>query len=188
MAGRVPERLPGRHGQRATSQSCPALDPYHFTCSWWGLVWVSLVFFGGERRQITNVDDGGNVLTSRLDSRRAKVIAAVALCIVGGLWLLLLIGIIAGIEGGTTSAAPTYAPYGGETPVPTPTPIPVERVDAGEILSNYNTNEAAADAQWRGRWLLVTVRGIDDIDNEGRVRKFGRSLRWQHLPRLREHQ
>ena len=97
------------------------------TCSWWGLVWVSLVFFGGERRQIINVDEWGNVLTSCLDSYRAKVIAAVALSIVGGFWLLVLIGVVSEIGDGTTSAAPTYAPYGGETPVPTPTPIPVER-------------------------------------------------------------
>ena len=127
------------------------------TCSWWGLVWISLVFFGGERRLITNVDEWGNILTSRLDSRRAKVIAAVALSIVGGFWLLVLVVVIAGIEDGTTSAAPTYVPYSGETPVPTPTPIPVERVDAEAILSDYNSNEAAADAQWRGRWLLVSV-------------------------------
>ena len=32
----------------------------------WGIVWLALVIFGGEKRQIINVDDYGNTLITKV--------------------------------------------------------------------------------------------------------------------------
>lgn len=37
-----------------------------FTVLVWGLVWIGLAIFGGEKRQAVSVDEFGNVLVQRL--------------------------------------------------------------------------------------------------------------------------
>ena len=149
------------------------------TCLAWGIVWVSLSLFAGEKRGMANIDEYGNVAISRFGNTTGKVVAG----IVGGIFLLILLLIIIGaISSISEEAAGTQQGQAGGATLPNSTTSePVTKVNAQEILKDYQTNETAANINWKGKRLLVTLDNIDEIEDGGRVIKYSDTLGWSHI-------
>lgn len=146
------------------------------TCSLWGVVWVSLVFLGGEKREIANVDEWGNVTVSRIGGNTGKVIAAIAASVFLLLVIATIISVTDGVVDSNQPAQPIDAPA-----VDFPTPEPIVAVNAQQVLEDYQTNETAANFNWKGKRLLVTLDGIDEIEDGGRVIKYLGDFGFDHI-------
>ena len=146
------------------------------TCSLWGVVWLFLVFLGGEKREIANVDEWGNVTVSRIGGNTAKIIAAVAASVFLFLLLIVIIATADGAYDSNQSAQPATASV-----VASPTPEIVMEVNAQQVLEDYQTNETAANFNWKGKRLLVTLDDIDEIEDGGRVIKYVGSFGFDHI-------
>lgn len=131
------------------------------TCSFWGTIWIALVLFGGERREIATVDEWGNVAVARMGGGSGKLVALIALGILLSLSVLIALVITLSSNGGT-----------GSSPASVPaTPEPAVVVNAEQIWNDYLINETAANLNWKGKRLLVTLDAIGEIESGGRVRK-----------------
>ena len=138
------------------------------TCSLWGLAWASLAFFGGEKRQIANVDEWGNITISRVGGSTAKVIAAIAVCAP----LFLIVAIVISVASASETVNGQSSQSNTNPTLGSPTAEPAIQVNAEQILSDYKENETAANFNWKGKRLLVTLDGIDEIEDGGRVLKY----------------
>lgn len=146
------------------------------SCSTWGVVWVSLVFFGGEKREISNVDEWGNVTVSRIGGNTGKVIAAIA----ASVFLILVVAIIISVS--EVDVDSKQSTQGIAAPaVDSTTPEPIVAVNAQQVLKDYQTNETAANYNWKGKRLLVTLDGIDEIEDGGRVIKYLGDFGFDHI-------
>ena len=170
------------------------------TCFTWGIVWAALVIFGGEKREIAEVDEWGNVNLTRTGGTTSKVIAGVGVVLAVIIGFAIAVAALSGIidseseqanfvytqadpgsaQSGTISS--DSAPEGvqprqvsttssqGASASPTDTaPTPF---NAEEIQNDYETNETEANLKWKGKTLLVTLQGIDEIEDRGRILKW----------------
>ena len=135
------------------------------TCLTWGIVWAALVIFGGEKREIAGVDEWGNVTVSRASGMSSKLIAGFAIV----LGLIVLISIAVAAIGDTDNSDSGQS--SGVSSVPTRTLEPLIEVNAERVLNDYRTNETAANVNWKGKRLLVTLQVIDEIEDGGKVIK-----------------
>ena len=97
--------------------------------------------------------------------------------VLGGLGVLSLILLIAlGDADSETKSSATprdaraqsLAPTSTPSPTPTFTPIPIHDFDLREMLNLWESNEIAAEAQYKGK--LVRIRGLVDSIKEGEFR------------------
>ncbi len=137
------------------------------TCFTWGLIWATLVLLGGEKREIANVDEWGNVTVARVNGTSGKLIALVVLGVfaTGFIGFVILTAIGMALQDSTKSSA------GSISPKPAQAPEIVLEVNAEQIWNDYHINETAANFNWKGKRLLVTLQGIDEIEDGGKVRK-----------------
>ena len=71
-------------------------------------------------------------------------------------------------------------PFGG-TQSPSVPPTPPPSVDAMDVYLDYQANETRANSRYKGRWLTVTLGGIDRIDDGGRVLMDADAYGWNRI-------
>ena len=100
------------------------------TCFIWGIVWAALVIFGGEKREIAEVDEWGNVNLTRSSGTSSKVIAGVGVAL--GVIIFATALVLAANESTSSELREIFESSkqsGSELTLSTPTVVPAETVD-----------------------------------------------------------